>query len=239
VFALVASTATGCIIESGSGDDTPPIDTGLITANWSFKELATNAILPCPSGFNTAAFYAYPVDAANARLGEPFIDLYQCGAGTGTSDYPLGRYEVYLEITNGTNTGLYAQTLPAIVDIRPDDATFTTTVIDDGGFFLFDWELRGETSGTPLTCTQAGATGGVDITATLSGTAEATTDVFPCEQGTAYTGGLIAGTYVVSVAALNSADQAVGVAPELVNKAIQAPNKVTDLGLIMIPITGQ
>ncbi len=237
VFALVASTATGCIVDNSGGDDGPN-DVGRITVNWSFKELATNSILPCPTGFNTAAFYAYPVDSTGSRVGDPIIDLYQCAAGSGTSDYPIGRYEVYLEITNGTNTGLYAQSLSTIVDIVPDDATFTTTIIDDGGFFIFDWELRGQTSGTVLSCAQAN-TARVDIGVTVAGTTEGTNDTFPCENRTGVTGGLIADTYTVTVAALNTANLSVGTAPSLTNKVIAAPNKVTDLGLIMIPITGQ
>jgi len=226
--ALLAYAATGCTTE----------EAGLITANWSFKELATNQSLECPPGFDTTAVYATPVDSLGNRLGQPIIDLYNCADFTGTNEYPIDTYEVYLEITNANNTALYAQSVSAYVDLIPQDATFNTTIIDDGGFFLFDWELRGETSGAPLSCADV-LSDGVEILSTLNGTSQAVSDIFPCEQRSAYTGALIAGTYTVSIAALNAQDQAIGTAPALTNKAIQAPNKITDLGLIQIPITGE
>ncbi|MBA3394929.1 MAG: hypothetical protein H0T89_19945 [Deltaproteobacteria bacterium] len=227
--ALLAYAATGCVAAE---------DAGLITANWSFKEVSTGAVLGCPAGFDTTAVYAYPVDGANQRRGQPIIDLYPCSAGTGTNEYPVDAYEVYLEITNSDNTQLYAQSTAAIVDITSRDATFTTTIIDDGGFFLFDWQLRGEVTGDPLSCAEALADS-VDITSTLNGSTQAYTDVYPCSQGSAYTAALPAGDYTVSVAALDSSDRSISNTPALVNKRISAPNKITDLGLIMIPIVGE
>lgn len=236
--ALLATAATGCIIEDDNDPPPPPDDVGLITANWSFKELATNTTLGCPSGFGTTAVYAYPVDANGNRAGQPIIDLYNCADLTGTAEYPLDAYEVYLEITNSDNTSLYAQSISALVDIVDQDKTFTTTIADDGGYFFFDWELRGEVSGQALSCADVQSSG-VEILSTLNGTTDAVSDIFPCEQRSAYTGALLAGTYTVSISALDAADASIGTAPALTNKAIQAPNKVTDLGLVQIPITGQ
>ncbi len=227
--ALLAYAATGCVAAE---------EAALITANWSFKEVSTGAVLGCPAGFDTTAVYAYPVDGANQRVGQPIIDLYPCSAFTGTNEYPADAYEVYLEITTASNSGLYAQSTAAIVDIVDRDATFTTTIIDDGGFFVFDWQLRGAVTGQQLSCADALADS-VDITSTLNGTTQAFSDVYPCSQGSAYTAALPEGDYTLSVAALDSADRSIGTAPTLTNKRISAPNKITDLGLIMIPITGE
>lgn len=241
VFALVAAaSATACTTDDGTN---PPGEDGIITAKWSFKELATGDSLVCPTGFNTTAVHVIPVDDVGTRLGAGVIDLYNCDAFTGTEFYPPDLYEVYMEITTDNNSAKYADTPSTFVDIITTDRTIMQTIIDDGGFFVFDWQLRDAVGGAPLTCAQAAADS-VDITATLVGTSSAKSDVYKCKTdgfrdsgtGTSFTAGLIAGDYTVSISALNTADQAVGVAPALTNKRISAPNKITDLGTIMIPI---
>ena len=241
VFALVAAAAaTACTTSDGTN---PPGEDGIITAKWSFKELATGDSLTCPNGFDTTAVHVIPVDDAGNRLGAGVIDLYPCSSFTGTELYPPDLYEVYMEITTATNSAKYADTPSAFVDIIDEDKTITQTIIDDGGFFVFDWQLRDKNGGAQLTCAQAAADS-IDITATLVGSSSAKSDVFNCKTpgfrdsgtGTSFTAGLIAGDYTVSIAALNTADQSVGTAPALTNKRISAPNKITDLGMIQIPI---
>ncbi len=226
--AVIAYASTGCVSE----------DSGLITANWSFKELATGALLGCPAGFDTTAVHVIPVDSVGNRIGSGTIDLYPCGSFSGTADYAPDRYEVFMEITTPTNSALYANTPSAIVDITARDASITQTIIDDGGFFYFDWALRGAATGTQLTCADALSTN-VDILVTLNGTMSGVSTKLPCTDGGGYTAGLIQGSYTVSVAALDSANRSIGTAPALTNKVISAPNKITDLGLIMLPITGE
>lgn len=226
--ALLAYAATGCVVE----------ETGLIQSNWSFKELATGDILGCPAGFDTTAVHVIPVDAVGNRIGQGVIDLFPCNALSGTADHPPDRYEVFMEITTANNSALYADTPSVIVDIVARDATVTQTIIDDGGFMYADWALRGETTGTQLTCADALA-GKVDILVTLNGTSQGTSTELPCTDGGGYTAGLIAGTYSVSIAALDSSGRSIGTVPTITNKTVSAPNKTTDLGLIMIPITGE
>jgi hypothetical protein len=224
--ALIAYASTGCVAE----------EAGLITAQWSFKELATGDVLGCPASFDTTAVHVIPVDAVGNRLGAGVIDLYNCGAFRGTADYAPDRYEVYMEITTANNSALYADTPSAIVDIIARDATITQTIVDDGGYFYFDWQLRGATSGQMLVCEPNES---VEIISTLAGTAEAKTDIFDCVQGGGYTAGLIAGSYTLSIAALDAQDRSIGTVPAMPGKTITAPNKTTDLGLVMIPITGE
>ena len=266
--ALVA--ATGCVASDGGADDdgdgvpniddfcpgTPldaPVDIdgctfraveGSIKANWSFKEVSTGANLVCPTGFNTTAVHATPVNRFGDKTGTEVIDLYDCDDFTGMALYEARLYSVFMEITTPTNSAKYADTPSAFVDITNVDKTITQTIIDDGGFFVFDFELRDAAGGARLTCAEAGAGGGVEIVSTLNGSASAKTDIFDCVtpgfrddgKGYATTAGLVAGDYTVSIAALNNADQSVGTAPALTNKRIEAPNKLTDLGSIQIPI---
>jgi hypothetical protein len=270
VFLAALVAATGCVASDGGADDdgdgVPNIDDFcpgtpggaivdvdgcsiasapvLMTANWSFKELSTGASLTCPPNFLTTAFHAIPVNRFGEKNGTELIDLFDCPDFTGTSDYDPRLYEVYLEITNDNNTAKYADTPSAYLDLTFTNKTITQTIIDDGGFFDFNFELRDSQGGARLTCAEAGAGGGVEIISTLNGTASAKTDIFDCVSpgfrddgaGYAVTAALLAGDYTVSVAALNGQDQSVGTAPALTNKRIVAPNKLTDLGLIQIPI---
>ena len=215
-----------------------------MTANWSFKHLASGGSLTCPTGFNTTAVRATPVDRFGIKNGTEEIALYTCSDFTGTDiDYQPRLYSVFMEITTNNNSAIYADTPSAYVDLTFQNKTITQTIIDDGGFFRFDFELRDKVNGARLTCAQAGADG-VEILSTLSGSTMAKSDIFDCitpgfrDDGTGpgFTAGIIAGDYTVSISALDTSDRAVGVTPALTNKRIQAPNKITDLGLIQIPI---
>jgi hypothetical protein len=236
LIALAASQAAGCIITSG--DDTG--EDAVISATWALRSEASGTEAPCPPGFNTAALYNQPVDANGNDVGEPFIDLFDCARKSGTSaPLPPTTYLTWVEITNDNNTSLYAQSLSAYVDVTLEDKTFNTQILVDGGYFQLQWDLRGATSNSSLTCAQAGAAGGVSLIGTqVSNPSNSNEDLFDCEDKYGITAGYTMGTYTVSVAALNAADQSIGTAPELTNKVIEFPNKVTNLGTVNIPITG-
>jgi len=206
-----------------------------LTANWSFKNVATNQITGCPNGFEIIRAVTQPLDASGNPTGSPIIDMFNCSANTGMAKFVPNRYRTFLESTNMAGTQVYAQSTTADIDLRTNNATYTTTIVNDGGYFVFDWTLRGAVSNNALTCTQAASTK-VSLLSTVMGTTTATEDLFPCENGTGLSGALLGGTYVVSISALNSAMQAVGTAPAQTNKVIQSPNKITDLGTITIPI---
>ena len=234
LIALAATQAAGCVITSDNTTD------AYITANWTIKSLATNTAATCPPGFDTAALYSQPVDSAGNNVGSPIIDLFNCSDKRGVSA-PLspGLYLSWIEIANNNNTSVYAQSTSAYVDVTTSDKTFSAEILTDGGYFQLAWNLVGASSNAKLSCAQAGAAGGVESLATdVANANNAASDQFNCEDGSGITSGFLAGTYTVSVAALNAQDQAIGTAPALTNKTIQAPNKVTNLGTVTIPITG-
>ncbi|HEU0035782.1 MAG TPA: hypothetical protein VFQ53_34455 [Kofleriaceae bacterium] len=211
---------------SSSGEDF-----GLITANWSFKDLATNTtITQCPPGTSSADVHAIRLDGAGNETSEVYIDKYNCNDLTGTSDYPIGTYKVFVDIVG------YGQSLSAIVDITAQDKTVTVTLVDDGGYFLFDWDLRDAATNAPLTCSEAGNPDSIEITSTLSGTTQAVADKFNCEDGSGVTGALLTGSYTISVAALNASNQALGAPQNFSDRLIGDHNDVTDLGVITLPI---
>ena len=233
-IALTAIAATACTT-------TTTTDTALISADWSLKT-AAHGSATCPPGFDTAALYNQEVNPTTlAPIGQPFIDLFDCVAGHGTSaPLPPAVYQTWVEITNTNNTSVYAQSLSAIVDVTITDKTFSADILVDGGYFDLAWNLVGASTNAPLTCAQAGATGGVEAISTMvSGTGMAFTDRYSCEDHQGITSGLPAATYTVSVDALNSADQAVSEPTVLTNQTIRAPNKVTTIPTLMIRITGK
>jgi len=236
LIAGLASQAAGCIITSDNGTT----GDAFVTANWTLKSVASNTAASCPPGFDTAALYNQPVDANGNAVGSVIIDLFDCAAGTGTSaGLPPGLYQSWIEIANHDNTSQYAKSLSAYVDTTTQDQTFNAQILVDGGYFQFAWNLVGDTSGSPLTCAQAGASGGVEAIATdVSTPSNSATDIFNCEDGAGVTAGYLAATYTVSVDALDSSMQAIGTAPAITNQVIQAPNLVTDLGTVSIPVTG-
>jgi hypothetical protein len=240
LIALAASQAAGCIITSG--DDTGEV--AFISATWTLRAEATNTTAPCPPGYDTAALYNQPVDGGSCDDAghTTCIELFNCADGSGTSAGLLPKaYQSWIVIANHDNTAQYAQSLSTTVDVTASDKTFNTQILVDGGYFQLAWNLVGASTNAALSCAQAGS-GGVEAIGTdISNANNSNSDIFDCEDMRGVSAGYTAGTYTVSVAALNTATppQSIGTAPELTNKRIEMPNKVTDLGTIMIPITGK
>jgi len=234
LLALVASGATGCVIQ---GEDPYYYEDATITGEWSFVNIATDVRTGCPQGFGTVRMISQPIDFDQRPAGEPYIDLFDCADGRHTSAFlPPDVYQVWLEVTSNGGGSLYAQSTSKIVDVVEQDAVFSAQILNDGGYFLFDWQLRGQASNTNLACLGSDS---VEILSTLAGTTEAVGDRFRCGDGSGLTAGLLNGSYTLSIAALDASDKAIGTAPALTNQAIRDRNQITDLGSIIIPIEGQ
>jgi hypothetical protein len=238
--ALLSSQAAGCIIHDnrdggGVGED------AFIEARWTFQDEATQRVTGCPTGFNTVALISFAVDDANQRIGNDVIDLFDCidGAGTSAEMFP-DVYSSYIEVTNASGSQRYAQGLSAIVDIVDRDATLDSTILNDGGYFSMTWDLVGADTNARLQCDQIAGLAGVDLISTsVASPDSAITDKFTCGDHFGVTGGLVQGTYTLSVSAINTDDASLGTAPTLIEKSIRDRNAVTDLGHILIPIDGK
>jgi len=232
LMAVLVSQAAGCIITSGEED-------AVITANWSLKQQATGQIIPCPPTTTTAAIYAQAVDTAFRPVGSPFIDLYDCNDNSGrTAPLPPDVYQVWVQLESEGGGTVYAQSLSAFVDVIDVDKTFTTTILNDGGYFQFDWDLVDAATNAPLTCGQIPEIGGVGAVSTsVSNPNMFFDDKFDCEDGTGITGGLLQGAYTVSVDALDMNDLSISPAPtNLTNRVIGDRNQVTDLGVVVVRV---
>ena len=245
LIAILATQAAGCIFVA---DDES--DYAHVAATWKIVNEATGAQIACPTGFDTAALFNQAVDGAGNPIGSCnsaasnnestcFVDLFDCEAHAGTSfPLPPTRYKTWIEVSDHAVASIYASTIPAYVDISDVDLTYNAQILNDGGYFYFRWNLVGGSSGAPLSCSSA--PGGVELVGTdISNSSNSHSDQFDCPDGADYTAGYTAGTYTVSIAALNGQDQSVGTAPALTNKTIGRQNAVTDLGTVNIPITGQ
>lgn len=234
LIALVVSQAAGCIISS---DDTS--NDAFINVNWSLKSVASGATQACPAGYDTTALYSQPVDAAGNNIGAVVIDLFNCDAGAGQSA-PLipGLYDSHIAITDHNNTSQYATSVTATVDITSVDKSFNAQILTDGGYFQMAWNLTRASNGAALLCADVPGISGVEAIATEVGTpTNSASDIYPCEDHVGISAGFLAATYTISVDALNGQMQAIGTAAAIPNKVIQAPNRVTDIGTITIPIT--
>jgi hypothetical protein len=216
---------------------------------WQFTSVSGGTAPSCPPGYDTAALFNVAVDANGNHIAPCtgpasvsdtcFVDLFRCSDFAGVSaPLPPTRYQTWVSITDSTGVNTYAQSLSAFLDVRAIDLDFHATIATDGGYFAVDWDLKGASSQAPLSCAQAGSTD-VEAVVTISG---GTTMVdagnnWPCEDHYGVTKAIAAGSYTVAINALD-ADGSIGTAPEYTNKAIQGPNKVTDLGTAIIPIDG-
>ena len=232
---ILAGVATGCVVHEDDGYYYE--EDALITGEWSFVNIATETETGCPSGFGTVRMISQPLDSRLSPIGEPFIDLFDCSAGRHTSAaLPPDIYQVWLEVVTDDSRALYAQSTSKIVDVIERDAVFSAQILNDGGYFLLDWQLRGEDSNQTLSCAGVDS---IEIASTLASSTAAVADKFDCADHSGLTAGLLNGTYTISVAALGTDDRSLGTAPAQSNRVIRDRNQVTDLGLITIPIAGR
>ena len=238
----VGATQVGCTTSTSS-------DVAHITASWAFEDLATHTMTACPTGFDTAIIVSQELDANLNFVGVPIEDVFDCSAMVGTTaGLPASWFETWVEIRQGNETGpLYAQSAGVFVDVvSVDKSVALPTILNDGGYFQLKWVLDGAVSGAAVTCTQAGASGGVESVSTEVGNpSNAASDIFNCDEGVTvdigagegFTAGFLSGNYTVSVSALNGAMQSVGTAPAI-SGSIQPQNIITNLGTVTIPIDG-
>jgi hypothetical protein len=247
---LVASQAAGCIISSDSSQ------TGHVSATWHVDSVsAAGTVSPtsCPAGIDTAALYTVAATSDGTAIStctvangtDCFIDLFNCDDNAGISSaLPAQNYLTWINLTNHDGSQIYATSTAEFVDITNVDMNFDTEILVDGGYFKLSWSLKGASSQAALTCSQTAASsaagGSVEVASTLSSNASILlTDKFNCEDHFGYSAPLPWGSWNITIDALNSSDAAISDSTTLNNQVIGSmPNTITDLGHIVIPITG-
>jgi hypothetical protein len=238
-----ASTAlVGCVIETAdrghSGD--PPGDVAAIAASWSLRNMADGAVTGCPSGFETAQLLVQPIDEAGAALADPIVDRFDCDSQAGTSaGLAPALYQVSLEIRSRDLGALYARSLSQVIDVRRTDPQVAFELLNDGGYFQLSWDLIGAVTGEPLACSQITGLDGISLISTSVPDPDVVYEGhFTCEDHRAVTGGLLHGSYTLSIDATVD-DSPIGAAVRLSDQIISSQNGVTQLGQVVIPIDGQ
>jgi cysteine-rich repeat protein len=212
-----------------------------IDASWMLVTAAMDSA-PCPSGYDTAAVTSQPVDTQGHNVGSAVIDLFDCAAAMGTTKpLPATTYNARVAITNHAMSQTFATSLAQAVDLsdatdKPLDVSFLT----DGGMFQLAWQLVKMSDGTtPVACSAVDAMGAKVRVATTNTTTSLTgNSQLACENGSGITGAVVAGTYTVSIRLLDHVFADKGDVPDLTGKVIMAPDGLTDLGTVKIPVTG-
>lgn len=229
---LAVASSTGCIITSDSDS--------VVTARWTFTHLADRSPRSCPVGFATATIVSQPTDPVTHRgVGTTVVDKFDCADGIGTISLPDDTYLVWVEIESDDGSQTYTKSQQTFVDTAFGDATVDIDILDDGGYFFLTWDLVDSVTQKPLNCSEAGVTsdGSVEAISTNMATSQKIiTDKFTCEDHFGTTDALLAGNYTVAIDALDSTDRALSSRSTTVSKTITAPDGLTDLGHILIPI---
>jgi len=236
VIALLVPSAA-CVVEThrdrGGGGDSG----ATISARWSLRNMADGATTACPVGFDTVQMIAHAVDASGDAVGDPSVDLFDCDARTGRSAVlPSDIYQVWLEIRSHDLATLYAQSLSQVLDVRTADRTITADLLNDGGYFQLTWDLVDATTHRPVECSQVVGLDTIEAVSTSVADAHvAYDDQRVCQDHAAVSGGLLQGSYTITINAM-AGGRSVGAAAMLTHQVIQGQNRVTDLGNIIIPI---
>lgn len=234
LLAALASQTTGCIITSDGGSEFATIN-----AEWSFRTVNPSGQLSppnsCPTGFGTVELHSQEVDASLRPIGIENLDLFDCiDMRHLSAEMDPGVYDTFLRVATSGGGSLYAESLPAIVDVTVSDKTFSTDIVDNGGYFRVAWDLREQGTNAPLDCVDVAGIDGVEISSTIAGAQDGVTDIFDCEVGAEFSNPVMAGTYVVTLEALDTAQQAIGQGALLNNKIMRDRNQVTDLGTVTL-----
>jgi hypothetical protein len=241
LITTLAAQAAGCVIHTtdGGSGGSGNTDVAAISARWSLRNMVDGTTTACPAGFNTVQLFALAVDEAGNPVGDPAVDLFDCDKRTGESrDLVPDVYQVWIEVRSHDLATLYAQSLSQVIDVRRVDQTFSTDILNDGGYFQLSWDLVTRTTNRPLECSQIASLGTIKALSTSVTDARfAYVDQLVCEDHAAVTAGLLQGSYTIAIDAMVG-DMSVGKATTLTNKPIKGQSSITDLGLITIPIDG-
>ena len=248
---LITAGVGGCVIEGdhhhgGGGGD----GAALLTAHWELKNIDTQALTTCPTGFNTGNIITQAIDSAGNQIGPPQNDLFDCEDHVDTIAIDPGLYAVSVAIENRDgNANLissYQTSLSDTVDLTVSDGSYDTQILNDGGRATFAWDLVGATTQSALPCT---ALGNGDIQSISTDMADAThvfDHDFVCENNSVPVAGpaalqgdleLTAGTWTMQI----NAFQGDASLSDVITKTVQMgqPDDLQDLGVVTLHIAGK
>jgi hypothetical protein len=226
VLAVLAILASGCILSADSDSE----EVGFINAAWRFRD-AAGAPAGCPGAFPFAQVTAAPIDG-----GLPIPQFYSCEALSGSFGYPLGAYDVTIEITSNSGSDLddsvYATSLVKRVDIVVTDVVVAEDFITDGGRVVLGWMLTDAGTSAALECVPAGA---FEISLELTAGEAVTTTKLPCTAGGGVSNPVAAGSYTAEISVLDAAGTPLGM-PQTQTIEVGPQNDYQDVGVVVLPV---
>lgn len=240
VLLVSAASSAGC-----SSTEPPPPTDAVVTAHWSFSSYANRnspALDPCPGGFSTASVHAKEWDPVAGQFmagGIEVIDKFNCSDKAGVTDPLDGVFLIWVQIESTSGGTVYAQSESEFFDTVDGDKTIELpTLFTDAGYLDLSWDLIG-TGNTRVSCAQAGigSSGSVSSTAvSVASPSFMLVDKFTCTDGFGVSDVLPRDTYDVTVTASSGPGHDLGVSAPLADVRIQAPNGLTHLGHVRIPV---
>ena len=234
----VLSQAAGCIIVSG--DDS----TGSANVAWNLRSFndSTGQVITagCPAGANRAVIYALP----EGQAADPYEDRYFCSDGAGTAaDLPVGRYTMWVRLTDDAYVNRFAESASQIVDITKGGSAIVPAydIQVDHAYYQLSWSLH-PGGGAAVPCSSVSTENGVSIMAMDAAGGPYLETLVDCEEGLAplstisrpLPSGLGNGRqYVLSIDLLNQQDISIGMAPNVApsaDRALDYGNKFVNLG---------
>lgn len=229
---------------------------GHIDASWKIETVGSNGSATsamCPSGEGSAALYMQPLDENNNPVGKPTVSTFDCTAGSGVSPaFELGSYNAWVELEDkagGTATVQSPTSLElngAPLVMGTSDLALSEYLLLDGGYFRYEWNLVGATSGSAVSCSTTDAATFLLTATDVTAPSEVFTATTPCNIDPnavhfALSNALPTGVYTVTIVINDSTGSASGPVTTLQNQMIQAASAlqpVTDMGTVNVEING-
>lgn len=234
LFAVVCLGA-GCVAGGETSEDdggtSDPADAGTnptarVTVGWSIKNVDGTAV-QCGSNYNRVKVHAQAYsDVSEGKTGDPFTQLFDCSAGTGTLEVPIsgdaetggfratginGKYDVWITQTEASGQLERQTSQPTYqLDLTTGNKSTTLTLYENGGYHLVNWGQLAASTGNIISCEAAGVDT-VELISLNEATGQTTTNRFPCTgaphvfaAGFGVSGGgisapLLAGRYTFSI----------------------------------------
>lgn len=199
----------------------------MINVSWQFRALTTASETSCPAGAENAIVSTIQVDATGAAIAQERTDPFPCSVGAGGIPFEVDELGglVRTSVRFAGPSGSYGASLPEIVDVTQMDRNVPFVVFTDAGYVVLEWSLSG------VTCDDDGEGNAIeDLEVTTMNAQKTYVDHFTCEDAQGITGGVLAGTYDVTVRAMS---QDVEVASATVSGVVVGGrNQVSSLGVI-------
>jgi hypothetical protein len=216
----------------------------MVTARWSFSSYANRNSAPtgpCPAGFSTGSVHAREWDPVNGVFvagGIEVIEKFNCSDKGGTTVPLDGVFLIWVQIEDTSGANVYAQSESVFFDTLDGDKSIELpTLFVDAGYVDLSWDLIG-TGNTRISCAQAGIGANGSISATsVSVTSPSFMLIhkFTCTDGFGTTDVLPQDTYDVSVFASNESGD-LGISAPIADVQVHAPNGLTHMGHVRIPV---